>query len=62
MIIVYWPDGTWCHQGDQAQMTHMSDDYTQIVAPDAIDEDDIDAFVNNCIEHDGDGYGGTPES
>lgn len=57
MIIIYWPNGTWCHKGDLEQMNHMSDDYAQVVAPDAIDEDDIDDFVTNCITHDGESYG-----
>lgn len=62
MIICFWPDGTWCHRNELAAMTHMSDDYTQVVTPDALDEDDIPAFVNDQLQQQGDGYGGTPES
>lgn len=46
IVVLYWPNGTWCYRWELEQMSHMSDDYTEVKVPAFYGYDDIEEEVH----------------
>jgi hypothetical protein len=47
LLIIVWPDGTWCHEELSEEYNWKSDDYKTLKVPDNLSDEEIDVIVLN---------------
>ena len=50
LLIVVWPDGTWCHEEDLEEFGWKSDDYNTFRVPTDTSDEEIGIMVVNYYE------------
>ena len=48
--IYFWPDGTWCDQGELGQYLHKSDDYGTLDVSYDLEDSSVDFIVDNVCQ------------